>query len=138
MKKLTISLLLLSCASANSNSIHDKLVANIDQKNLERNLEQNLHKSLVNAHSHLHARVYNNQSLKADTEIEVEIDADAESEAAIDVEIEKKKKMKKKKMLRHNPEVKCERDKLARYDNQSLDSRIDFIQALLDDKDIEW
>ena len=41
-------------------------------------------------------------------------------------------------MLRHNPEVKCEREKLSRYEDHSINSRIIFIQALLADKDIEW
>jgi len=52
---------------------------------------------------------------------------DAETEAG--VEVEKKKKMKKKKkLLRHNPEVKVEREKLTRYDDHSIEARMDFIQ----------
>jgi hypothetical protein len=64
------------------------------------------------------------------------VEADAESE--VKVENQKKKKMKKKKMLRHNPEVKTVPEKMARYDDHSIDSRIEFIQQLLDDNDIDW
>jgi len=62
---------------------------------------------------------------------------DAEADAGVDVE-KKKKMKKKKKLLRHNPEVQVEREKLTRYDDHSIDARIDFINALLDDKDLEW
>ena len=41
-------------------------------------------------------------------------------------------------MLRHNPEVKTDVEKLTRYDDHSIDARIEFIQQLLQDKDIEW
>ena len=54
----------------------------------------------------------------------MEVDAEAEAK----VEVQKKKKMKKKKMLRHNPEVKTDVAKLTRYDDHSIDARIEFIQ----------
>ena len=41
-------------------------------------------------------------------------------------------------MLRHNPEVQTQVEKLARYDDESIEKRIDFIQEMLDDKDLEW
>ena len=117
MKKITLSLLLASYShvDASGNSIHDKLTANIHQQNL------------VDAHAnaHAHAHVNNHQALTADIEIEVEVDAETEA----GVEVEKKKKMKKKKkLLRHNPEVKVEREKLTRYDDHSIEARMDFIQ----------
>ena len=41
-------------------------------------------------------------------------------------------------MLKHNPEVRTVKEKLTRYDDHSIDSRIQFIQQLLEDKDLEW
>ena len=35
--------------------------------------------------------------------------------------------MKKKKMLKHNPEVKTLPEKMSRYDDHSIDARIEFI-----------
>ena len=50
MKKITLSLLLASYSSVNAsaNSIHDKLTANIHQKNLVD--------AHANAHAHAHAK----------------------------------------------------------------------------------
>ena len=79
--------------------------------------------------------------MKADTEYEIEDEDDEENAENGDVAyiaIDKKKKMKKKKMLKHNPEYKTERSKLARYDEHSIDDRIDFIQSMLEDKEFEW